>query len=58
MCRFCVRQDSAGEFTRREVLKVAGAGMTAGLLTPTILTAAQQTAAKTTPGDPLDVRSE
>lgn len=56
MCRFCVRQDSAGEFTRREVLKVAGAGMTAGLLTPTILTAAQQTAAKTTPGDPLDVR--
>ena len=34
MCRFCVRQIAVGEFTRREVLKVAGAGMTAGLLAP------------------------
>jgi hypothetical protein len=56
MCRFCVRQDSAGEFTRREVLKVAGAGMTAGLLAPTLLTAAQQAAANPAPDDPLDVR--
>ena len=31
MCRFCVRGDCAGEFTRREMLGVAGAGLAAGL---------------------------
>ena len=55
MCRFCVRGNSAGEFTRREVLGVAGAGMAAGLLAPLMLTAAEGEAVKPGPDDPLDV---
>ncbi|MBM4089935.1 MAG: hypothetical protein FJ276_11005 [Planctomycetes bacterium] len=56
MCRFCVRQSTAGEFTRRDMLKVAGAGMTASLLAPTFLTAAQTATTPPTADDPLDVR--
>ena len=41
MCKFCYRQDLGGEFTRREVLvTMAGAGMAAGLMGSTVLTAA------------------
>ena len=56
MCRFCVRGDGVAEFTRREVLTVAGAGMAAGLLTPMMLTAVEEVAANPAPDDPLDVR--
>ncbi len=56
MCRFCVRQDGVVEFTRREVLGVAGAGMAAGLLGPMMLTAAEGATADPAPDDPLDVR--
>ena len=56
MCRFCVREDSAGEFTRREVLGVAGAGVAASLLTPLTLMAAEGAAASPEPDEPLDVR--
>ena len=56
MCRFCVRGDCDGQFTRREVLGVAGAGLAAGLTAPMMLTAAEGAAAKPGPDDPLDVR--
>jgi hypothetical protein len=56
MCRFCVRKDGVGEFTRREVLTAAGAGVMTGLLAPSVLTAAQEAATPPAPDDPLDVR--
>ena len=56
MCRFCVRGDGVGEFTRREVLGMAGAGVAAGLLAPMMLTAAEEVTANPPPDDPLDVR--
>ena len=41
MCKFCIRDDLGGEFTRREVLMtMAGAGMAAGLMGSGVLTAA------------------
>lgn len=56
MCRFCVRGDSDGELTRREVLGVTGAGLVAGLSTPMVATAAAGVAASSGADDPLDVR--
>ena len=56
MCRFCVRGDGVGEFTRREVLGMAGAGVAAGLLAPMMLTAAEEATTNPPPDDPLDVR--
>jgi hypothetical protein len=57
MCKFCVRQDLGGEFTRREVLAtMAGAGMAAGLMGSTVLTAAAGAGGTPSPADPLDIR--
>jgi hypothetical protein len=56
MCRFCVREEGAGQFTRREVLGVAGAGLAVGLTAPMILTAAEGAAARPRPDDLPDVR--
>jgi hypothetical protein len=57
MCRFCVRQDRGGEFTRREALvTMAGAAMAAGATGPTVLTAAAESQAAPSSSDPLDVR--
>ena len=56
MCRFCVRENRGGEFTRREVLTTAGVGLAAGLLAPALLTSAQETAPAPAPDDPLDLR--
>ncbi len=56
MCRFCDRGDCAGELTRREVLGVAGAGITAGVIGPLMATAATGAEATSDADDPLDVR--
>ncbi|MCU0961710.1 MAG: hypothetical protein MUF48_16570 [Pirellulaceae bacterium] len=56
MCRFCMREDGVGEYTRREVLKAAGAGVTAGLFGPTLVRAADDAAVQPAVEDPLDVR--
>ena len=55
MCRFCVRGGGAGEFTRREVLGVAGAGMAAGVMASLTLTATEGAEANSGRDDPLDV---
>jgi len=56
MCRFCVRGDHDGQFTRREVLGVAGAGLAAGLTGPMMVTAAEGATAAPAANDPLDLR--
>ncbi len=54
MCRFCI--DDNGDFTRREMLELAGAGIAASLMGPTVFTASAATAAPLAAGEPLDVR--
>ena len=57
MCKFCVRQDFGGEFTRREVLvTMAGAGMAAGLMGSGVLAAPAEAGGTPSPADPLDLR--
>ncbi len=55
MCRFCVRREGVVEFTRREMLGVAGAGMAAGLFSPLMLTAEDNATDEPPANDPLDV---
>ena len=56
MCRFCVRGENGGQFTRREMLGVTGAGLAMSLAAPMILNAAEGAAANSEPDDPLRVR--
>jgi hypothetical protein len=57
MCKFCIRQDSDAEFTRREVLvTMAGAGLAAGLAGSGVLTAAAEAGDTPSASDPLDIR--
>lgn len=56
MCRFCCGVSADGQFTRREVLGVAGTGLAAGLTAPVTLTAAEGAAAAPGADDRLDIR--